>query len=64
MKIMPLSSSNESSRFNLSLSVSVSVMCLLLLSGLSQGYLSSFVVILVPSVIMSVHVNILGIPDG
>ena len=39
-------------------------MCLLLSSGSSHGYLSSLVRKLVSSVIVSVHVNILGILDG
>ena len=60
---LPLSSSNESSRFNLSLSISASVMCLLLSSGSSQGYLSSFVGTFVSSLIMLVHADILGISD-
>ena len=61
---LPLSLSNESSRFSLSFNISASVMCLLLSSGSSHGYLSSFVGTLVSSVIVSVQVNILAISDG
>ena len=61
---LPLSSSNESSTFNLGLNISVSVMCLYLSSESSHGYLSSLVGTLVSSVIVSVHVDILGISDG
>ena len=39
-------------------------MCLLLSSGSNHGYLSSLVRTLVSSVIVSVHVEILGISDG
>ena len=39
-------------------------MCLLLSYGSSHRYLSSFVGTLVSSVIVSVHVDILGISDG
>ena len=60
---LPISSSKEFSRYNLSLNISASVMCLLLSSGSSPGYLSSFVGTLVSSVIVSVHVNILGTSD-
>ena len=61
---LPLSSSSESSKFNLCLNISASVVCLLLSSGSSHGYLSSLVGTLVSSVIVSVHVVILGISDG
>ena len=61
---LPLSSSNESSKFNLCHNISASVMCLHLSSGSIHGYLSSLVGTLVSSVIVSVHVNILGISDG
>ena len=61
---LPLSSSNESSKFNLCLNILASVMCLLLSSGSSHGYLLSLVGTLVSSVIVSVHVDILGISDG
>ena len=39
-------------------------MCLHLSSGSSHGYFPSLVGTLVSSVIVSVHVNILGISDG
>ena len=61
---LPLSSSNESSKFNLCLNILASVMCLHLSSGSSHGYLSSLVGTLLSSVSVSVHVNILGISDG
>ena len=61
---LPLPSSNESSKFNLCLNISASVMSLHLSSGSSHGYLSSLVGTLVSSVIVSVHVDILGISDG
>ena len=61
---LPLSSSNESSKFNLCLHILASIMCLHLLSGSSHGYLLSLVGTLVLSVIVSVHVDILGISDG
>ena len=61
---VPLSSSSESSKFNLCLNILASVMRLLLSSGSSQGYLSSFLGTLVSSAIVSVHVNIVGILDG
>ena len=60
----PLSSNVESSRFYFCQIISESVMCLHLSSGSSHGYWSSFVGISVSSVILSVHVNILGISDG
>ena len=44
--------------------ISASVMCLHLSSGSSHGYLSSFVRTLVSSVIVSIHIDILGISNG
>ena len=61
---LPLLSSNESSKFNLYLNILASVMRLLLSSGSSHGYLSSLVGTLVSSMIVSIHVDILGILDG
>ena len=58
---LPLSSSNESSKFNLCLNISASFMCLCLSSGSSHEYLSSLVGTLVSSVIVSVHVDINGL---
>ena len=63
-KFFLTSSSNEPSKFNLCLNISASVMCLHLSFGSSHGYLSSLVGTLVSSVIVSVHVDILGISDG
>ena len=60
---LPLSSSNESSKFNLCLNISASVMCLHII-WVYHGYLSSLVGTLVSSVTVSVHVNILQISDG
>ena len=61
---LPLSSSNETSKFSLYLNISASVMCLHLSSGSSHGHLSSLVGTLVFSVIVLVHVDILGISEG
>ena len=60
----PFSSNSESSRLSFCLNILASVMCLHLSSGSNNGYLSSFVRTLVSSVIVSVHVDILGISDG
>ena len=57
-------SNSESSRLSFWLSISASVMCLHLSSGSNHGYLSSLVWTLVSSLIVSVHVDILGISDG
>ena len=61
---LPFSSSKKPSKFNLCLNISASVMCLHLSSGKSHGYLSSLVGTLVFSVIVLVHIDILGISDG
>ena len=55
---------SESLRLSFCLSISASVMCLHLSSGSNHGYLSSLVGTLVSSVIVSVHVDILGISNG